>query len=425
MTTDSGVSVRLAYLSNIYPAVSHSFIRREIESLERAGHQVSRFSLRPYHSEITDSADIREATRTESVLAQGWLRLVLAGVRALLLHPVRSCAAIATAYELSGKGLAQKARYTVYLLEAAWLVGRLRQLQVTHLHAHFGTNPAAIATIVRAWGGPPFSFTVHGPDEFDAPIELKLRSKIERASFVAAISSYCQSQLMRWVPEQQWHKIKLVRCGVDSMFLNAAPTVPPRTSVNFVAVARLSQQKGLPLLIDACAKLRDAGERFHLTIVGYGDLQREIEMKIRAQQLQDCVTLAGIKSSREICELLLAARAFILPSFAEGLPVVLMEALALARPVITTCIAGIPELVDDRCGWLIPAASVPDLVQAMTSALQTSPEDLLSKGLVGRERVLRLHDADRNASALYDAIAQSVSERMGTAGEAKMQGDAR
>jgi glycosyltransferase involved in cell wall biosynthesis len=146
--------------------------------------------------------------------------------------------------------------------------------------------------------------------------------------------------------------------------------------------------------------MRDAGERFQLTIVGYGDLQDSLRETIRRHKLENCVVLAGIKSAEEIRELLLSARAFVLPSFAEGLPVVLMEALALARPVITTFIAGIPELVDQECGWLIPAGSVADLVTAMTDALHASPEFLFSKGLVGRERVLRLHDADRNASFL-------------------------
>jgi len=402
--------VRLAYLCNIYPAVSHSFVRREIEAIERTGHEVIRFSLRPHHSEIKDPSDLREVARTQAILSRGWLRLCAAAVRRFILHPAKSCAAIATAYKLSGKGLSQKARYVIYLLEAAWLVERLKQEQVQHLHAHFGTNPAVVAAIARAWGGPPFSFTVHGPEEFDAPIEMKLRTKIGRARFVAAISSYCRSQLMRWVPETEWTKIKLIRCGVDSGFRDAEPVPPPADSVKLVTVARLSQQKGLPLLIEACARLRDCGERFQLTVVGYGEMQRALQMEIQRLHLEDCVKLDGIKSSEEIRELLIDSRAFVLPSFAEGLPIVLMEALALARPVITTAIAGIPELVDQECGWLIPAGSVTDLVAALKDALHASPESLLAKGLVGRERVLRLHDADRNAAGLSNEFERTQME---------------
>jgi glycosyltransferase involved in cell wall biosynthesis len=402
--------VRLAYLCNIYPAVSHSFVRREIEGLERAGHEVARFSLRPYHSEIKDPADLDEASRTESVLSHGWLSLLGSGIRRLILHPAQSCAAVATAYKLSSKGLAQKLRHIVYLLEAGWLVERLDRMQVGHLHAHFGTNPAVVAAIARAWGGPPFSFTVHGPEEFDAPVDIKIARKIEASSFVVAISSYCRSQLMRWIAPTEWAKIRVIRCGVDSLFRDAVPRGPNPDSHNLVSVARLSQQKGLPLLIEACAQLRDRGERFHLTVVGYGELKSTLQAGIRSHNLDDCVTLAGIKSSDEIRELLLDARAFVLPSFAEGLPVVLMEALALARPVISTAIAGIPELVDAECGWLIPSGSVEDLVAALQEALHASPESLSSKGLAGRERVLRLHDADRNALQLSAEFEQTQRE---------------
>jgi glycosyltransferase involved in cell wall biosynthesis len=391
-------------LCNTYPAVSHSFVRREIEAVERAGHHVFRFSLRPFHRDIKDPADLHEAAQTLVILGQGWLLLASAALCMVVAHPLRTCAAVATAFGLSGKGFKQKARHVVYLLEAAWLVRRLWRMKVQHLHAHFGTNPAAIAVIARAWGGPPFSFTVHGPDEFDAPVELRLREKVQSATFVAAISSYCRSQLMRWIPEAQWSKLKLIRCGLDSAFFDVKPSAPPAESVEFVTVARLSQQKGLPLLVEACARLRDTGARFHLTIVGFGDMREALQSKIRSHDLGDCITLAGIRSSEEIRGLLLGARAFVLPSFAEGLPVVLMEALALARPVITTAIAGIPELVDEHCGWLIPAGSEADLVQAMISALAASSEELLSKGMIGRERVLRLHDIDDNASRLLEAI---------------------
>ena len=402
--------MRLAYLCNIYPAVSHSFVRREVEALERAGHEVARFSLRPYHSEIKDRADLGEASRTESILSQGWSRLIANAIRRFILHPAKSHKAIATAYKLSSRGLAQKARNVVYLLEAGWLVERLSRMGVVHLHAHFGTNPAVVAAIARAWGGPPFSFTVHGPEEFDAPVEIKLSRKIEASSFVVAISSYCRSQLMRWVPQSDWDKIKVIRCGVDAGFRDAVPDGPSADSRDLLTVARLSEQKGLPLLIDACARLRDRGERFRLTIVGYGDLQEALQMSIRKHNLEDYVVLVGIKSSDEIRELLLAARAFVLPSFAEGLPIVLMEALALARPVVSTAIAGIPELVDQECGWLIPAGSIDDLVAALEEALHAPAETLSRKGLAGRERALRLHDADRNALQLAAQFEQTQRE---------------
>lgn len=397
--------MRLAYLCNRYPAVSHSFVRREIEAVERAGHDVHRFSVRAPQGELKDPADKREAARTEVVLAHG-LALFLSALILLVTRPGRTLRAAGAARRLSSAGLRQKFRHAAYWLEAAWLVRRFERLGVEHVHAHFGTNPAAVAAIVRAWGGPPFSFTVHGPDEFDAPIALSLGAKIADASFVAAISSYGRSQLMRWSSPEQWPKIGIVRCGLDHDFLDATPEAISANSTQFVCVARLSAQKGLPLLIAACDRLRADGERFSLTIIGDGDMRGLLEADIARRNLGDIVTLAGVQTSAEIRERLNGCRAFVLPSFAEGLPVVIMEALALERPVITTAIAGIPELVDVDCGWLIPAGSEDALVTAMKAALQSSATELSAKGTIGRERVRKMHDADANARVLMEAIAE-------------------
>jgi glycosyltransferase involved in cell wall biosynthesis len=396
--------VRLAYLCNVYPAVSHSFIRREIEGVEAAGHEVHRFSIRPAKSDLRDPADLREADRTQVVLAQGPARLMVAALGLLFSRPIKTLGALAAAARLSGPGVRQKLRHAAYWLEAAWLVRRMHQDQVEHVHAHFGTNPAAVATIVRAWGGPKFSFTAHGPDEFDAPVALSLGAKIAASSFVAAISSYGRSQLMRWSAHDQWGKIGVVRCGVDREFLDAPALPVPAECTEFVCVARLSAQKGLPLLIAACDRLRTNGERFSLSIIGDGEMRILLEAEVDRRGLHGTVALVGVKSAAEIREHLQRARAFVLPSFAEGLPVVIIEALALGRPVIATAIAGIPELVDETCGWLIPAGSEEALVQAMSAALHASAEELSAKGAVGRERVLRMHDANRNAACLIQAI---------------------
>ncbi|WP_341632027.1 glycosyltransferase [Sphingomonas agri] len=396
--------MRLAYLCNVYPAVSHSFVRREIDGIEAAGNEVHRFSLRPPQAGLKDEADLREASITESVLQQGIVRLSLAALALLFSRPGRTFAALKAALRLSSPGIERKARHVAYWLEAAWLVRRMDELGVQHLHAHFGTNPAAVATIVRTWGGPTFSFTVHGPDEFDAPLTLGLPAKIEAAAFVVAITSYCRSQLMRWSAPDHWGKIELIRCGLDDDILNAPPDPVPAASTEFVCVARLSAQKGLPLLIAASERLRDSGETFSVTLVGGGELRETLERDIKDRGLQGIVRLAGVRSTPDMHEDIRAARAFVLPSFAEGLPMTIMEAFALSRPVITTAIAGIPELVDDQCGWVITAGSVEALVEAMRSALHTPAEQLSRKGAVGRERVLRLHSVKSTAAGIVRAI---------------------
>ena len=396
--------LRIAYLCNSYPAISHSFVRREIDGLVALGHDVARFSIRPHRPDLKDPADLHEAGLTEAVLGQSLVSLFFIAIAQLLAHPVRAMHALAAAFRMSGGQPGQLFRHAAYLLEAAWLARRLGQLGIVHLHAHFGTNPAAVALLARILGGPQFSFTVHGPDEFDAPMAYALGRKIAAATFVVAISSFGRSQLMRWTTVADWPKIKVIRCGVDDSFFNSI-AAPAADSIEFCCIARLAPQKGLPLLIDACERLVKDGERFTLTIIGEGDLRPDLEAAIRAKGLADCVTLPGSKSAEDIRAYLVRARAFVLPSFAEGLPVVLMEALAMGRPVIASAIAGIPELVDSECGWLIPAGSVEALVIAMRDALHAPLEELAAKGDVGARRVRRMHRSKRGAELIAQAIA--------------------
>ncbi len=406
MTVEPG-RLRIAYLCNSYPAISHSFVRREIEGLVALGHDVARFSIRPYRPDLKDPADLREAAVTEAVLGGNLVSVLLIALFELIAHPVRAARAIGAAFRMSAGHPRMLVRQFAYLLEAAWLVRRFRQLGIAHLHAHFGTNPAAVALLAKALGGPPFSFTVHGPDEFDSPIGYALGQKIAAASFVVAISSFGRSQLMRWSATEDWSKIRVIRCGVDDDFLDRAAVAVPG-STEFCCIARLAPQKGLPLLIDACERLHKQGEDFSLTIIGDGDLRPGLEAAIAAKGLDQRVFLVGSKSAEDIRIALLRSRAFVLPSFAEGLPVVLMEALAMGRPVITSSIAGIPELVDKDCGWLIPAGSVDAIVEAMRAALHAGPEELAAKGQAGAARVRHRHSASRGAELIAQAITANL-----------------
>ncbi|WP_404711196.1 glycosyltransferase family 4 protein [Sphingomonas sp. MMS24-J13] len=384
----------IAYLVNHYPTVSHSFIRREILGIEAAGGTVRRFSIRPPARDLPDAQDRAEVARTEVVLADGMGALIGAGLRTMLTRPGRFARALRAAISMGQGRPSQIARQLIYLLEACWIVGRLAG--VSHLHAHFGTNPAAVARLVHLLSGVSYSFTVHGPEEFDGPRMLDLPGKIADARFVVAISSFGRSQLMRWTDPAAWDKLAVIRCGVDEMFAGAE-TAPPVERPELSCVARLSGQKGLPILIEAAALVKQRGIDFHLTLVGDGEMRREIEAMIAQRGLTENVTITGYLDAAGVRNAITQSRAMVLPSFAEGLPVVIMEALALSTPVIVTAIAGTPELVDASCGWLIPAGSVEPLADAMAEALAASPERLREMGAIGRARVLEQHDAGRNA----------------------------
>jgi colanic acid/amylovoran biosynthesis glycosyltransferase len=268
------------------------------------------------------------------------------------------------------------------------------------VHAHFGTNSAAVAMLIAALGGPGYSFTVHGPEEFDKPDLIGLRAKIKAARFVVGVSSYGRSQLLRYCDAADWDKVRVLRCGVDSSFLRGELS-PVTAEPRLVNIGRLTEQKGQLLLVEAAAMLATEGRAFELVLLGDGPLRGELESRIARHGLSAHVRLAGWAGGDAVKNELLRSRALVLPSFAEGLPVVIMEALALGRPVISTYIAGIPELVENgRTGWLVPAGSAEAVAGAMRAALDTAPSELAALGARGAESVRLMHDADRNAGEL-------------------------
>ncbi len=397
--------MKIAYLVNRYPAASHSFIRREIAAIEEAGGSVQKFSVRAADLDsLPDPRDRADFESTRVILDTNLMMLLLNLLVTTLRSPRKAWAATQTSFTNCSFRPIEIVRRIAYLAESAWLARQLTISSVMHVHAHFGTNSAMVARLSRKLGGPPYSFTVHGPDEFDRPEELDLRGKISDSVFCVAISSFCRGQLMRWADVADWSKIQIVRCGVDKKFIaeRAAQVFP--TEPQFCSVARLSGQKGIPLLIEAAARLKCEGHSFRIMIVGGGELQMQIKASIGEYDLADCVKLLGWADSDEVVSHLLASRAMVLPSFAEGLPVVIMEALALERPVIVSAVAGTPELVDDQCGWLIPSGSVDALVKALKSAIIASPQELLEKGKIGRARVVSHHNSQTNGAQLFDLI---------------------
>lgn len=393
--------MRVAYVVNRYPAVSHTFIRREIEGLEAEGHEVERVTVRRVpDAEVPDPVDQAEQRRTHVLLADGWRGVALASERVARRRPVAFAKALDVARRLGTRSIQGPWKTGAYLAEACRLAEICEDRRVDHVHAHFGTNPAAVAMLSHALGGPPFSFTVHGPEEFDRPELLHLREKIEAASFVVGVSSFGRSQLYRWTDVHQWSKVGVVRCGVDASFLATEPSPVPNAP-RLVCVGRICEQKGQLLLVEAAAALARDGLQFELVLVGDGEMRADVERAAASLGITNRIRITGWASGDRVREELLAARAMVLPSFAEGLPVVLMEALALGRPVLTTYIAGIPELVTPgEHGWLFPAGSVTALADAMRSCLESSPTELTEMGRRGRARVAELHDSRRNAATL-------------------------
>lgn len=404
--TAAGAGLRVAYLVNLYPAVSHTFIRREILALERQSVQVQRIALHGWDSVLADEQDYLERSRTQYVLRQGMLGLLWPVVSTLLRSPLKFLSALGLGLRVGWRAFRPLPYHLVYLAEACRILSWLRASGATHVHAHFGSNPAELAMLVQALGGPTFSFTVHGPTEFDQPTYHKLGEKAERAAFVVAISSFGRSQLYRWVQHRYWPKVKVVRCAVEPAF-HAMDATPPPAAPRLVCVGRICHEKGQLLLVEAAARVVHKGIALELVLAGDGPVRQEVETLIASLGLQAQVRITGWLSGTQVRDEILAARALLLPSFAEGLPVVIMESMALGRPVLTTYVAGIPELVlPGENGWLFPAGDVDAIASAIETCLATPIAELARMGAAARQRVFERHCADTEAAKLITQFTQ-------------------
>lgn len=395
--------MRIGYLMNMYPVISGTFIRREIHAIEAEGVAVMRYALRPWEGALVDPADRAEQERTFYLLS--------GRVPALLGDFAAECATNPAGVWRALKGWARLWRnagrgfvpHVAYLLEAVSLKRRAARDGIAHIHAHFSTNTAAVALLSHRLGGPGYSFTAHGPDEFVDWGPASLAMKVAEARFVAAISDFARVQLALAAGMEHWGKLRIVHCGVN---LDDYPPsdAPFDESAPFVSVGRLCPQKAQVLIVEAVAQVAQTHPGVQLRLIGDGDTRPEIEAAIARHGLARNVTLLGWRDNAEVRRELGRARALVLPSFAEGLPVVIMEAFALGRPAISSFIAGIPELVDDSCGWMVPAGSVERIAAAMRAALETDAGTLAAMGAEGRARVEARHDIGQEARTLLAHI---------------------
>lgn len=393
-------SVRIAYLVNQYPKVSHSFIRREIQALERRGLLVDRYAVRGWDAELVDPDDRVELKHTHFLLEGGLLPLALATVRTLVKQPAAFLAGLRLALRRARRSDRAIHYHLAYLAQACLLLERLRATPVAHLHAHFGTNSAEIALLTRLLGGPAYSFTAHGTEEIDRGLALGLDEKVSHAAFAVAVSDFTRSQLFRYVKAADWSKIAVVHCGLEQSFYGG-DTPPVSSPDRLVCVGRISAEKGHLILIEALARAVQAGRNCRVVLVGDGEMRSLVERRAAELGMADRVEITGWVSSGRVREEILAARALVLPSFLEGLPVVLMEAMALRRPVIASGVAGIPELVlGHQTGWLVPPGNVASLTSAIIECIDMPDIELRRMAEAAYARVIDRHAIDREAAKL-------------------------
>jgi glycosyltransferase involved in cell wall biosynthesis len=391
----------LAYLVSQYPAVSHTFILREIRQLRQFGLEIRTASVKPPAASPKgfSEAEASEAAATFYVKTRRPWRIFRDHAACLARGPLAYLAGLRLAFRLAGLDLKAVLYHLLYFVEAVAVGEWMRHDRLDHLHVHFANAASTVALLVQKIYGIPYSMTVHGPDEFYDTGFYHVREKIEGASFICCISRFCRSQLMRASSAEHWEKMEVCPLGVDP------DAFEPRHAIaedvfHILCVGRLTPAKGQAILLAAVARLVERGRRVHADLAGDGPDRPALEKVAARLNVTRSVTFHGAVNQDRVRELLARADVFVLPSFAEGVPVSLMEAMAMEIPCISTTIAGIPELIESGEEGILVPPSDPDLLAAAVEKLIGDPELRLRLARAGRRRVVESYNLGLNVARL-------------------------
>lgn len=397
----SGATMRLGYLTSRYPAVSHTFILREIHQLREAGFEIHSASVNDPDRACADMTadEVEEARTTYYLKAHGVRGALLAHLWGLA-RPAGYLRGLVYGMRFGGWNLKRGLFGFFYFTEALMLARWMAALRLTHLHVHFASAAANIALVLKQAFPVSVSMTIHGPDEFyDVPGQ-KLAEKIDAADFFVCIGRFARSQMMKLSSSEQWGKFEICPLGVDVANYNPERAERGGKPFTILCVGRLTPAKGQHILIEACAALRDWGRDFRLVIVGTGPDEQSLKASVARLQLAQQVAFTGALNQNEVRAWYRQCDVFALPSFAEGIPVVLMEAMASGVPCVTTRITGIPELIRDGIDGLLVTPSDPQELADTLATLMDDPEAREEFGEAGRARVGEHYNLPQNVARL-------------------------
>jgi glycosyltransferase involved in cell wall biosynthesis len=388
----------VTYLIAEYPAFNHTFVLREVQALRAAGVEVSTISIRGDDrplDRITEDERAERAT-TWYVKRQGATGFITALLRRLFSAPGKLARSLALAARLGGLDLAALGRHLFYWAEAVIVADRLSRTRAGHFHVHFAST---VGLLAHAATGCPFSITIHGPAEFETP-RFGLAEKVRHAALVVTISKFGRSQVMRTVRFDEWAKVRVVQLGVDTATYVPRSQQPASPRATVLTVGRLAPVKGQAVLIAAVQQLVGRGVDVGLTIVGQGPERERLRQLAAELGIEDRVEFTGALNAVETRGRFERASVFALTSFAEGIPVVLMEAMALGVPCVASRVTGVPELIEDgRTGHLVTAGDVGEAADAIARVL-SEPAAALAMIEAAREQVVRHYDLPTNARRL-------------------------
>ena len=391
----SAGSTRLAYLVSQYPAVNHAFMFREIRELRRRGFHIEVASIsspdRPLEKLTAEEKE--EAATTFFVKAQPLSAVLRSQLSTLVARPLKYLSGLVSALRVGGgwKGL-------LYFAEAVVVGDWMSRRSLPHGHVHYSSTVGLIASRIFPVT---ISATMHGPDEFSNPEGFHLAEKIAVCKFVCAISDFGRSQLMRYSAHDEWEKLHVVRLGVDTNLLRPQPTHGTSPVFRLLTAGRLAPVKGQHILLDAIAGLvQRERKNIELHIAGDGPDRKGLEEHASKLGIQDKVVFEGFVNQDQLRELYQKSDVFVLPSFAEGLPVVLMEAMALGVPCVSTWVNGVPELIRDGIdGYTVAPGDSAALADAI-ELLMSDEERRESLARAGRQRAEEVVDLSKNVGQL-------------------------
>jgi glycosyltransferase involved in cell wall biosynthesis len=392
----------LAYLASTYPALSMTFVLREVLALRELGFRIETASINPpdrLEEELT-LAEAEEARRTYCVKQHGLFGAIVAKLQTVFGNFGGYLRGVGLAFRLAGLDPRRLYLNLMYFIEALMVGQWMKRQGLRHLHVHLASQAASVGLFVRTVFGFGYSLTVHGPDEFYDADRQMLAQKIAAADFLCCISSFARSQLMKLSPYEHWDKFVLSPLGVDPEIFAPRPKPPERGYFEILCVGRLTPAKGQHILIDAVERLTRQGRRVRLRLVGGGPDDESLRRHAARTAARECVIFEGALNQDRIRDFYAQADAFCIPSFAEGLPVVLMEAMAMEIPCVTTHIAGIPELIRDGVNGLLTPPSDADALAKALARLMDDPELRKRIAQSGRARVVEDYNLHRNVERL-------------------------
>jgi colanic acid/amylovoran biosynthesis glycosyltransferase len=398
---------RLLYLIGQYPAINHGYLLAEVRYLRKLGVEVGVASIssldRPL--EKLSPEEREEAARTYYVKSEPVTKVVWLNLIEFLRHPLRYLGGLLFALRLAGVSPRRVAYHLAYFVEAV-LVGRHMRLRgLSHVHASFS---ATVSLIMTRTFPVTMSFGVYGFGELHNPAESQLEERVKGARFVRSISLHGRGQLMLSCDRREWSKLIYVPLGIDP---SEFPPRPPRVGSSpphILCVGRLAPEKGQGILLEAMVALKAADLPVHLCLVGDGPDRSWLERRATALGISSQVEFAGWVDQEKLMSVYAETDLFVLPSLAEGIPMVLMEAMAMQIPCVAPRITGIPELIEDGVdGMLYVVADVEDLRRKILTLLK-SPELMQQIGKQARLRVMRDYDMARNTERFAAALAECL-----------------